>query len=550
MDDAESKRRFGAREVTALLAAVGLALFLSAVWTARNENALVSDYALYAARFTKVVACFAIAFVFRGHIPAVERMLAVGATFIGLHLAAYAGTIFLVTGSAEYFMASLLSGVFSGIGEACVILLFAHLLSTFAPRISAVAVPATYLLNEALYYSTLYLPVPLILLLRPLGKVAAVAVLWWCFCRKRRAEPAQGEHPFQYGVAMHATREPLLGFLSGSQDWMLILGATTLFPFLFGFIAQVSSMAGTNSGLYDAVNELMALGLLALLVFYGIARGRKLTFDEVLYYTVPLFATGALLLPFFRNAQVPLAGLLVKCGYTVYQVMFWILLARKCYEDIRHTYLYFGIFYGLFELATAAARLAASILYTADLVDFETMAVVALFSLWLIALYGLLFFAISKWWQREETAVEGAGFSEDAAGPDTRPVAAGEAGSPAPEAAFEGAGELGVTASASAATGAPLLDANLGAERIVTADGLASPFARNLEAFCRRYDITPREREVLVEAMHGYSMENIGRKLFVSRETVKTHLRRVYSKAGVSGKQELISRIEHFGESK
>lgn len=338
-----------------VLAVVGLALFLSAVWTARNENALVSGYGLYTARFVKVAACFVIAFLMRSHIPSVQRMLAVGATFIGLHLAAYGATIALPPDAPEYLMASVLSGAFSGVGEACVILLFAHLLSTFAPRISAVAIPLVYLLNEALYYSTLYLPVPCILFLRPFGKVAALVILLVCIRRKGAVESQPSEHPFQYGLTLSAPREPMLRFLSGSQDWMLILAGTTLFPFLFGFIAQICSSGGTNSGLYDVVNELMALGLLVLLVAYGALRGPRLTFDEVLYFTVPLFATGCLLLPFFWGGAVPWAGLLVKCGYTVYQVLFWCLLARKCFQDICHTYLYFGIFYGLFELATAVA---------------------------------------------------------------------------------------------------------------------------------------------------------------------------------------------------
>lgn len=496
--------------VTALLAAVGLALFLSAVWTARNENALVADYGLYTARFVKVITCFVIAFLMRSHIPSVERMLAVGAGFIGLHLAAYGATVALAPDAPEYLMAAVLSGAFSGIGEACIILLFAHLLSTFSPTVSAAAIPLAYLMNEGLYYSTLYLPVPLILVLRPVGKAAGIAVLLWCIRRKRSVAPGDEEHPFQYGITLRESREPMLGFLSSSQDWMLILAGTTLFPFLFGFIAQVCSSVGTNSGLYDVVNELMALGLLVLLVVYGALRGRRLSFDEVLYFTVPLFATGCLLLPYFWEGPIPSAGLLVKCGYTLYQVMFWMLLARKCYEDIRHTYLYFGIFYGLFELATAAARLAASSLYQADMIDFSTMATVALFSLWLIALYGLLFFAISKYWQR------------------------GRAVSALEKVSEEEVPESDVAGESASGAASALLD--------------TSPFARNLDAFCRRFDITPREREVLVEAMHGYSMENIGRKLFVSRETVKTHLRRIYNKVGVSGKQELISYIERFDE--
>lgn len=525
MEHAELSRR---SSLTALLAAVGLALFLSAVWTARNENALVSDFGLYAARFAKVIACFAIAFIMRGHIPSVPRMLAVGAAFIGLHLAAYGAALALGPEAPEYLMASVLSGVFSGIGEACIILLFAHLLSTFAPSVSAVAIPAAYLLNEILYYSTLYLPTPAILVLRPVGKVTALAVLWWCICRKRSVPSADDELPFQYGVSLRTSREPVLGFLSSSQDWMLILAGTTLFPFLFGFIAQVCSNAGTNSGLYDVVNELMALGLLVLLVAYGALRGRRLTFDEALYFTVPLFATGCLLLPYFWNGSVPLAGLLVKCGYTLYQVMFWMLLARKCHEDIRHTYLYFGIFYGLFELATAAARLWASSLWQADMIDFDTMALVALSSLWLIALYGLLFFAISKFWQRR---AEIAGPCAMQPMPPAVAAAVSEGASEASDPI-----ETAVAADAAVAAGSAGFDEE------------PSPFARNLDAFCARYDLTPREREVLLEALHGYSMENIGRRLYVSRETVKTHLRRIYNKVGVSGKQELISFIDHYDE--
>ena len=48
-------------------------------------------------------------------------------------------------------------------------LLFAHLFSTYAPRVSAVAIPVAYLLNEALYFSTLYLPTEAIMALRPAG---------------------------------------------------------------------------------------------------------------------------------------------------------------------------------------------------------------------------------------------------------------------------------------------------------------------------------------------------------------------------------------------
>lgn len=71
------------------------------------------------------------------------------------------------------------------------------------------------------------------------------------------------------------------------------------------------------------------------------------------------------------------------------------------------------------------------------------------------------------------------------------------------------------------------------------------PFARQLDALTERLRFTPREREVVIEAVHGYSRANIAKKLMLSPETVKTYLNRAYTKAGVTSKQELIALIEN-----
>jgi two-component system, NarL family, nitrate/nitrite response regulator NarL len=46
--------------------------------------------------------------------------------------------------------------------------------------------------------------------------------------------------------------------------------------------------------------------------------------------------------------------------------------------------------------------------------------------------------------------------------------------------------------------------------------------------------LTPREQEVLVLAAEGLSASGIGKRLFLSPSTVKTHLAHVYEKLGVS----------------
>jgi two-component system, NarL family, nitrate/nitrite response regulator NarL len=46
--------------------------------------------------------------------------------------------------------------------------------------------------------------------------------------------------------------------------------------------------------------------------------------------------------------------------------------------------------------------------------------------------------------------------------------------------------------------------------------------------------LTPREREILSRVASGASAAAIGRELFISAPTVKTHLRRIYEKLGVT----------------
>lgn len=106
---------------------------------------------------------------------------------------------------------------------------------------------------------------------------------------------------------------------------------------MFALIAQVNSNAGVNSGLHDVMNEFFAIALIMCLVWYGASRKARISFSDVLYLSLPLFATGCMLLPALWLAGNLLAGLLVKCGYTVNQVLFWALLAHKSHDNLQHT---------------------------------------------------------------------------------------------------------------------------------------------------------------------------------------------------------------------
>lgn len=54
------------------------------------------------------------------------------------------------------------------------------------------------------------------------------------------------------------------------------------------------------------------------------------------------------------------------------------------------------------------------------------------------------------------------------------------------------------------------------------------------------FGLSAREAEVLALALKGRSNERIAQELFVAKSTADTHMRRIYAKCGVKGRQELI----------
>lgn len=76
----------------------------------------------------------------------------------------------------------------------------------------------------------------------------------------------------------------------------------------------------------------------------------------------------------------------------------------------------------------------------------------------------------------------------------------------------------------------------------------------SLEERCARtardYDLTRREEAILNLLLAGKTRSEIARELVVSDNTVKTHIRNLYRKMGVSGKDELAdAMVERCGNA-
>jgi DNA-binding NarL/FixJ family response regulator len=73
-----------------------------------------------------------------------------------------------------------------------------------------------------------------------------------------------------------------------------------------------------------------------------------------------------------------------------------------------------------------------------------------------------------------------------------------------------------------------------------------APFVRNTDQL-RESGLTPRELEILGLIAEGLSNREIGERLFVSENTVKTHSSRVFEKLGVNRRVQAVQRGKDLG---
>jgi DNA-binding CsgD family transcriptional regulator len=66
----------------------------------------------------------------------------------------------------------------------------------------------------------------------------------------------------------------------------------------------------------------------------------------------------------------------------------------------------------------------------------------------------------------------------------------------------------------------------------------------SFEEFCRKYEVSPRETDIVREICNGLSNKEISEKLFISLQTVKDHTHRIYIKTNVRSRVQLINLVK------
>jgi len=62
--------------------------------------------------------------------------------------------------------------------------------------------------------------------------------------------------------------------------------------------------------------------------------------------------------------------------------------------------------------------------------------------------------------------------------------------------------------------------------------------------FCKKFDISPRETDIIREICNGFSNKEIADRLFISLQTVKDHTHRIYIKTNVRSRVQLINLVK------
>jgi DNA-binding CsgD family transcriptional regulator len=68
----------------------------------------------------------------------------------------------------------------------------------------------------------------------------------------------------------------------------------------------------------------------------------------------------------------------------------------------------------------------------------------------------------------------------------------------------------------------------------------------SFDEFCKKYEVSPRESDIVREICNGLSNKEISEKLFISLQTVKDHTHRIYQKTNVKSRVQLIYLVKEL----
>ncbi len=489
-----------ARAVRAVLfAAVSWGMLVAVAALSRVGGVGFDDSMVTLSRLTKIVWLFVMALLLSGPMPSFKRMRLFGLVCAGTYGMLYLLRLFGV--SAIWFSGmigtSSVLAIVSGVSEATLIALSATLLASLAPRYSCAAAALAYLMLNVLMFVASLVPMRVLPFFK-VGSLIGGTVLVFVGAASLARNPYASEQSRLWFFGRESSALPALRRNSGLPGVWQLIGFTVsvaVFLFLYGFVAQVISIGGVDTGIYNSLYQVAVILVSLMMAVVAIVRGISLDNDKAVLLVSPMFSLAFVFLVAFGDSNLWAAGLLAKLGYAIVQTLFWIVAVRLSYAQFDRTFLYVALFYGMMELFGLIGRGVADSL-ASYAPGFQTEALVAVMAI--CAVLGCCLLLLAS--RRKREAEEMAEREWLASGSDSR------------------------------------------------VDQDESPCDKT-EAFAQHYGLSARECQILSEVTKGYTMANIGDLIGLSPSTVRTYIRRIYVKVGCESKQELVRVYDVFGEA-
>lgn len=490
-----------------VLSAVGIGILVGS-WSATREDSFFGS-ALFvpAVPLIMAVTALVLAIVFRKGEPKTKLFFIAAMVLVSLQLLA----VFLMPlfSYSEKFALGVVVTVAEGISSALLMFIFLISLSRYSFKEIAVSIAAGYLLVN-LYDGLFLVASEDVRLLQRLIGLLVVTAFAGILLYKMRDRVAAGVEA--RGGQIRSASDPLSvsdGRPETIASCVLLACFVSVLLLIQGVYSQITGLGGTgNTHLFDMVAEIYVAGVRAAVLSYCLITKKELSVPRIAACASVIWLVGIPAVTFLWGTDAWLVGsLMLNSGRYILLPLVLIFGVQMARHYPNRSMLL--IFLMIATVNSCYVSRFAVLAFIADPASITTEALltISLFSMWVIACAIPAFVLV---WQRLR--------SQDSQGADSGETA-----------------ESGLTTHDSALTQAEASDPVLVRE---------IAFYQRFEALSNKAQLTERETEVLREAMHGYSIDNIAKHLNLSSQTIKTYLSRAYSRLGVTSKQAVLELLD------
>lgn len=436
--------------------------------------------------------------------------------------------VLLAAGAVTYYLASsgyvpaqsgaLVAGVLVGLGLGASYVLWQQFFASEGASRTAIYIPLSALLSVAL--SALVSVLPDVARVACSVAVLPLAAAWSLRLCLREIVPADPT-PHMTAASARATVRAL---------WKPVF-CTCAIGFVWKLVSHLFDVPGGASSTPILAGMALAVAVVALIELFSETGFAVLRVYQVLF---PLI-TGAFLLPTLLGLQfAPLVAGMLLFGFEIVNLLLIVTCAVYSSERLQPS----TQVYALCVAPTLVAMLAGDVVGT-GLSPLATYDFALTVNILFVCVYALSLALFVVAFTRKSKRGRSGTTEEPALDVAVVGAASPLGGAPALVASE---GEAASIALASAATQAATAEppATSPAAEEPAPDGIAALIERRLDALELAEPFSKREREVVGLVLRGNNVPAIARKLYISENTARDHMKSIYRKADVHSRQELI----------